>query len=310
MVTDYPWLAVSGFGTHIKSTQKKLIVQKKNTVEEYPLDSIKNLLVIGGHTISSSTISNLVKNGTYITFFEPDGNPVGVIRPFGDRRASDIHRIQEAIPRHRYAIAVSKASIKSRLFAIGHIQELQNLHLFYEGEQQFLQSSLDELEYLIKLDEIRRLHRLTSDMYYEIMSRSIPPDFGYRRRTVRPQVDPINAMLSFGYAMLFGNCCASVIGARLDPDTGLMHEGKGSLILDLTEPLKADMIDRVVFQIARESLNSNDFEQIPGRCMLSDDLTKKLIGLFHMSIHTNKIDDLVSAFYNAITCDGEFIIRY
>ena len=94
MVTEYPWLSVSGFGTHIKSTQKKLIIQKKNTVEEYPIDSIKNLLILGGHTISSSTISNLVKNGAFITFFEPDGNPIGIIRPFGDKSDTEIHRIQ------------------------------------------------------------------------------------------------------------------------------------------------------------------------------------------------------------------------
>ena len=309
-MTDYPWLTVSGFGAHIKSTQKKLIIQKKNTVEEYPLGSIKNLLVTGGHTISSSTILNLVKNGTFISFFEPDGNPIGIIRPFGDKSDTEIHRIQQEIPRHRYAIAVSQAAIKSRLFAIGKVQELQNSHLFYEGEQQFLHSSLEELEYLIKLDEIRRLHRLTTDMYYEIMSRNIPPDFGYRRRTIRPQTDPVNAMLSFGYAMLFGNCCVSLIGARLDPDSGLMHEGKGSLVQDLIEPLKADMIDQAVFQITRESLNISDFEQIPGRCILSDDLTKKLIGLFHSSIHNDKIDELVSTLYNAITNNGEFIIRY
>jgi CRISPR-associated endonuclease Cas1 len=309
-VTDYPWLSVSGFGAHIKSTQKKLIIQKKNTVEEYPLDSIKNLLVTGGHTISSSTILNLVKNGTFITFFEPDGNPIGIIRPFGDKSGTEIHRIQQGIPRHRYAIAVSQAAIKSRLFAIGKVQEQQNSHLFYEGEQQFLHSSLEELEYLIKLDEIRRLHRLTADMYYEIMSRNIPPDFGYRRRTIRPQTDPVNAMLSFGYAMLFGNCCVSLIGARLDPDSGLMHEGKGSLVQDLIEPLKADMIDRAVFQITRESLSTSDFEQIPGRCILSEDMTKKLIGLFHTSIHNDKIDELVSTLYNAITNNGEFIIRY
>ena len=147
-------------------------------------------------------------------------------------------------------------------------------------------------------------------MYYEIMSRNIPPDFGYRRRTIRPQADPVNAMLSFGYAMLFGNCCVSLIGARLDPDSGLMHEGKGSLVQDLIEPLKADMIDRIVFQIARESLNASDFEQIPGRCMLSDDLTKKLIGLFHSTINNKKIDDLVFTLYNAMTNNGEFIIRY
>lgn len=65
---EYPWLLVSGFGAHIKSTQKKLIIQKKNSIEEYPLDSIKNLLVIGGHTISSPTIISLVKHGPISRF--------------------------------------------------------------------------------------------------------------------------------------------------------------------------------------------------------------------------------------------------
>ena len=309
-MTDYPWISVSGFGAHIKSTQKKLIIQKKNNLEEYPLDSIKNLLIIGGHTISSSTIVNLVKNGACISFFEPDGNPVGIIRPFGDRNDTELHRIQQAIPRHRYAIALAQAAIKSRIFAIERVQEIQNTSLFYEGEQQILHNSQSELEYLIKLDEIRRLHRLTTDMYYEIMSRNIPPDFGFRRRTIRPQSDPINAMLSFGYAMLFGNCCVSVIGSRLDPDSGLMHDGKGSLAQDLIEPLKAEMIDSVVFQVARESLTLSDFELTPTRCMLSDDLIKEMIGLFHTSINNKKIDELVYNLFNAITNNREFIVRY
>lgn len=310
MVTDYHWLLVSGFGAHIKSTQKKLIVQKKNTIDEYPLDSIKNLLMIGGHTISSSTILNLVKNGAFITFFESDGNPIGIIRPFGDRSDLEINKIQQVIPRHRYAIILAQTAIKSRIFAIQRIQEDQNVRLFYEGEQEFLHTSQDELQYLIKLDEIRRLHRLTTDMYYEIMSRNISPDFGFRRRTIRPQSDPINAMLSFGYAMLFGNCCVSVIGARLDPDIGLMHEGKGSLVQDLIDPLKTEMIDTVVFQFARESLNTSDYEQTPHRCMLSDELTQKLIRLFHDTINDGKIDEMVYSYYNSITSNDEFRVRY
>jgi len=309
-VTDYPWISVSGFGAHIKSTQKKLIIQKKNTTEEYPLDSIKNLLIVGGHTISSSTMVNLIKNGACISFFEPDGNPVGIIRPFGDRNDMEIHKIQQAIPRQRYAIALAQAAIKSRLIAIERVQEKQNISLFYEGEQQLLHKSQQELEYLIKLDEIRRLHRLTTDMYYEIMSRNTPPDFGFRRRTIRPQSDPINAMLSFGYAMLFGNCCVSVIGARLDPDSGLMHDGKGCLVQDLIEPLKAEMIDSVVFQVARESLILSDFEQTPTRCMLSDELVKKMIRLFHISINNEKIDELVYNLFNSITNNHEFTVRY
>ncbi len=310
MVTDYPWLLVSGFGAHIKSTQKKLIVQKKNTIEEYPLDSIKNLLVTGGHTISTSTINNLVKNGVYITFFEPDYNPTGIIRPFGKRSDLEIYKMQQGIPRHRYAIILAQNAIKSRLLGIQRDQENQNTPLFYEGEQEFLHTSQDELQYLIKLDEIRRLHRLTTDMYYEIMSRNIPPDFGFRRRTIRPQSDPINAMLSFGYAMLFGNCCVSIIGARLDPDIGLMHEGKGSLVQDLIDPLKTEMIDRVVFQIARESLSPPDYEQTPDRCMLSDELIQKLIRLFHNTINNEKIDELVYNYYNSITDNGPFRDQY
>jgi CRISP-associated protein Cas1 len=307
---EYPWLSVSGFGAHIKSTQKKLIIQKKNSVEEYPIESIKNLLVIGGHTISSPTIISLVKHGAFISFFEPDGNPIGIIRPFGDRTDLEIYNAQLAVPRYRYAIILAQAAIKSRLFAIQHVQENQNTHLFYDGEQEFLHSSQDELQYLIKLDEIRRLHRLTSDMYYEILSRNISPDFGFRRRTIRPQSDPINAMLSFGYAMLFGNCCVSAIGARLNPDVGLMHEGKGSLVQDLIDPLKAEMIDAAVIKIARESLTTTDYEQIPDRCMLSEELIQKLIRLFRTTINNEKIDELVYSYVNSITKNEEFRFRY
>jgi CRISPR-associated endonuclease Cas1 len=309
-VTVYPWLLVSGFGVHIKSTQKKLIIQKKQGVEEYPLESIKNLLVMGGHTISSSTIVNLVKNGAFISFFEPDGNPIGIIRPFGDRSDTENYRIQQVIPRHRFAITLAQAAIKSRLFAIQSVQENQNIHLFYEGEQEFLHNAQEELQYLIKLDEIQRLHRLTSDMYYEIMSRNIHPDFGFRRRTIRPHSDPVNAMLSFGYAMLFGNCCVSLIGARLDPDIGLIHEGKGCLVQDLIDPFKAAMIDSVVFQIARDSLSTFDYEMTPNRCLLSDELTQQLIGFFHSSINNEKIDELVFCFHQAITNNGQFRVRY
>jgi CRISPR-associated protein Cas1 len=190
------------------------------------------------------------------------------------------------------------------------VQEAQNICLFYESEQEFLHKAQEELQYLIKLDEIKRLHRLTTDMYYEIMSRNTPPDFGFRRRTIRPQADPVNAMLSFGYAMLFGNCCVSLIGARLNPDFGLMHEGKGSLVQDLIDPLKAAMIDRVVFQIARESLNPSDYEQTPDRCILADELVQQLIGLFHSTINNEKIDELVYGYSQAITNNGEFRVRY
>jgi len=309
-VIDYPWLSVCGFGAHIKSTQKKLIIQKKNSVEEYPLDGVKNFLIVGGHTISTITILKLIKNGAFVSFFEADGTHVGTLRPFNDRNEIDIHEIQKIIPRQRYAIALAQGSIKSRMFAIGRVEEKSNIRLFYEGELDFLCKAQEELAFLIKLDEIRRLHRLTSDMYYEIMSRHLPVELGFKRRTLQPQSDPVNAMLSFGYAMLFGNCCVSIIGARLNPDIGLIHDGKGSLVYDLIDPLKSEMIDPIVFSIARDSLISGEFDITSDRCILSDELIRKMIDLFQISINNKKIDEQVLNFCGSLRNNREFRVLY
>ena len=127
---------------------------------------------------------------------------------------------------------------------------------------------------------------------------------------MRPQCDPINAMLSFGYAMLYGNCCVSIIGARLDPDIGLLHEGQGALVQDLIGPFKAEMIDPVVCSTAQESLKLSDFEQTTSRCMLSDALVKKLICSFKKSIDNQKIDNQVNNFLKAIQKLEDFTVMY
>jgi CRISP-associated protein Cas1 len=309
-MTEFPWISVSGFGAHIKSTQKNLLIQKRNATETYPLDSVKNLLIVGGHAISSTTINQLVKRGAFISFFESDGTPVGTIRPCPDEFHSNLYEAQQGIPRQRFAISVAEGSIKSRLFAIEREEELTKSRLFYEGELEILHNSLDEIAYLIRLEEIRRLQRLTSDMYYEIMARNLPKDLGFHRRTVRPHIDPVNAMLSFGYAMLFGTCCVSIIGARLNPDCGFMHDGKSSLVNDLIEPLKAGMIDSVVFQIAKDSLRPCDYEICQNRCMLSDDLLKKMILSFYTSINTKKINEQVLAVLDSMNNYDEFKVLY
>ena len=310
MVTEYPWIAVSGFGAHIKSTPKTLIIQKKNTLEEYPITEVKNLLVVGGHTLHSSAVLNLIRHGAFISFFEADGTPAGTIRPPGDQDLAEMYELQKAIPRQRFATALAQTSVKARIFLMEREEELRNVRLFYEGELEFLKKSHQELAFLIKLDEIRRLHRLVSDMYYEIMSRNLPPELGFRRRSMRPHTDPVNAMLSFGYAMLFGNCTVSSIGARLDPDGGLLHDGKNSLIHDLIDPFKPGMVDAVVFQIARETLREEDYELTPDRCILSDDLIREITGRLHTSIKMDSINRQVLNLADAIRTGSEFKVLY
>jgi CRISPR-associated endonuclease Cas1 len=149
-----------------------------------------------------------------------------------------------------------------------------------------------------------------SDMYYEIMSRNLPPDLGFRRRSMRPHADPVNAMLSFGYALLFGNCTVAVTGARLDPDSGFLHDGRDSLVNDLVDPLKPGMVDSVVFQIARESLREEDYELTPGRCILSDDLIQVMTRRLHGSISMDTINRQVLGLAESIRTGSGFTALY
>jgi CRISPR-associated endonuclease Cas1 len=305
---QYPWLAVTGFGAHIKSTKKNLVIMKNGVTDEYPMDRIGHLLIVGGHTIHSAAILHLINEGGIISFFEADGEPVGYIRPYGDRRDEQIAALQRALPVHRYAVLIAQGAIHSRLLAIEEVCHQTESECLYQGELEILHNYLAEIEYLIRLEELRRIHLLTGDMYYEIMARTVPPDLGFRRRTPRPYQDVVNAMLSFGYAMLFGNACIAVLGARLDPDIGILHRGEQSLVHDLIEPMKAGMVDRAVFSLARSGISPDDYESSGTRTILSDPLMKELIALFRHSIRQDRIDEQVRIFHDSLLDGGEFSV--
>lgn len=310
MSPKIPWFLVSGYGAHIKSSPSKLIIVQKNRTREFPIDSIKHLLVVGGHTLHTSTINNLLKKGVYLSIFEADGTPVSSIRPYGSEGSGEMRELQAGAPRHRYAVELAAGSIKSRLLFLQRLGESLGSSLLYEGENEIIHKSLNELEFLIRLEEIRRVHRLTSDMYYEILSRAIPPELGYRRRRLQSRQDVVNAMFSIGYSMLYGNCLVSILGAQLDPDIGILHEGQGGLVYDLIDPFKAGMIDETVVRVAAERISPDDFEISGNRCILSDELVRRLINLFKTSIRVGQIDEQVCSLVHALQDHEEFRILY
>ena len=70
------------------------------------------------------------------------------------------------------------------------------------------------------------------------------------------------------------------------------------------------MIDPIVFQVAREKLKSNDYEQTPTRCILSDDLIKQMIGMLYNTINNKKINEQVINFCNSMQNNTEFKVLY
>jgi CRISPR-associated protein Cas1 len=307
---EHPWLIVAGFGAHIRASASHLSVMHKGQTSEYPIRSVRHLLVVGGHTLHTSAIAHLLRSGAVITFFDPDGTPLSQLRPFGFREDEELRHVQEQASPHSYALLLARSSIRSRLMLIEKTAVALGTELYYEGEREFLSESLAELEYLVRMEELRRVHRLATDMYYEIMARSIPREFGFRRRSSRPHRDPVNAMLSLGYALLFGNCWVAVTGAHLDPDLGMLSMGEGSLVFDLIEAQKPAMVDEAVFAVARSTLYESEYDCATSRCHLDPALIRRLMDAVRPALDQRRIDANVAAYKSALLGNGEYQVIY
>lgn len=119
--------------------------------------------------------------------------------------------------------------------------------------------------------------------YFEVFDALLASEvFRFEKRTRRPPENPVNAMLSFGYALLSIDCLAALQGAGLDAAVGFLHgerSGRPALALDLMEEFRAMMVDRHVLALVRlKQVGEQDFTRLPtGEVRLSDTFRKTFL---------------------------------
>ncbi len=88
-------------------------------------------------------------------------------------------------------------------------------------------------------------------------------DFRFNARNRRPPTDPVNAMLSLGYAMLTRRLTIALATVGLDPYRGFYHApryGKPALALDFMEPFRPLIADSVVLSAVNTGeVSGSDF---------------------------------------------------
>lgn len=76
-----------------------------------------------------------------------------------------------------------------------------------------------------------------SRAYFEVLSHIMKEkQFLFEGRNRRPPRDPVNALLSFGYAILTSDIISEIMRVGLDPYIGYLHSavyGRPALALDI-----------------------------------------------------------------------------
>jgi CRISPR-associated endonuclease Cas1/CRISPR-associated protein Cas4 len=108
--------------------------------------------------------------------------------------------------------------------------------------------------------------------------------FDWQGRSRRPPTDPVNALLSFTYAMLTRAWTVQLSAAGLDAYRGFYHQpryGRPALALDMMEPFRPLVADSaVLLAINNGEVGPGDFIERGGAVALTPAGRKSIIGTF------------------------------
>lgn len=130
-----------------------------------------------------------------------------------------------------------------------------------DRECPFVESALERLDNAGSIDEIRGIEGNAAREWFALMAGFLPDKWGFVGRNRRPPRDPVNALLSLGYTLVFGEVLKAVTARGLDPGIGFLHTpypGRHSLPLDLMEPLRPG-VDAFALALVQDRLTPEDF---------------------------------------------------
>ncbi|MEC2709667.1 type I-C CRISPR-associated endonuclease Cas1c [Bacillus thuringiensis] len=155
----------------------------------------------------------------------------------------------------------------------------------FKAISQHLSSIILEVRECEDLERLRGLEGQAATRYNKIFNQMIlqqKEDFYFNRRSRRPPLDNVNAMLSFAYTLLANDMTSALEGVGLDAYVGFLHRdrpGRVSLALDVIEELRGVYADKFVLSlINKRVINKGDFFQKEnGAVIMTDEARKKFI---------------------------------
>lgn len=145
-----------------------------------------------------------------------------------------------------------------------------------------LANALSRLPACKDIDQVRGIEGESARAYFSTFDRMVREDretFRLNGRNRRPPRDPMNALISFLYALLMNDCVAGAEGVGLDPQMGFLHAvrpGRAALALDLMEEVRSVLADRLALTlINRKQVQAKHFIDRPGGAVHLDDHGRK-----------------------------------
>jgi CRISPR-associated endonuclease Cas1 len=166
------------------------------------------------------------------------------------------------------ALAVARAIVAGKIATMrGYLLRVGRRSGRTAGQERSLASlraCAERLDEAATLDQARGCEGSATAAYFRCFNDFLLVEgFRFDGRNRRPPLDPVNALLSFGYTILANLVEAAVNVVGLDPYVGALHAletNRPSLVCDLEEEFRVPVVDRlVVAALNKRVLQVDDF---------------------------------------------------
>ena len=233
--------------------------REKEVLARYPLHILSGIICFSYAGASPALMGACAERSISLCFCTPRGKFLA--RVSGENNGNVLLR------RTQYRIAddpnqscrIARNIIFGKLYnARWSIERTRRDHGLRLDEKRLLDAShkiqnlLPDVLQETSLDSLRGLEGIGAAAYFGVFDEMIlnqDDAFSFQNRSRRPPLDPVNAMLSFAYALLSNDCVSALESVGLDSYVGFLHRdrpGRSSLALDLMEELRPCMADRFV----------------------------------------------------------------
>ncbi|ODS35037.1 MAG: subtype I-B CRISPR-associated endonuclease Cas1 [Candidatus Altiarchaeales archaeon WOR_SM1_86-2] len=273
MKRDY-YILKSG---RLKRKQNTIYFEKDGEKKPMPVNGISSIFVLGELDVNTKLLVFLAQNKIPVHFFNYYGYYSGTYYPreylnSGFLVVKQVEHYLDKERRMRIAREFVDTAIHNILMNLAHYKK-QNKDV--GGEIEKIKTERKNVGGTDNILELMAVEGRVRDTYYGCFNKILRKGFEFEKRVKRPPDNMINALISFGNSLIYGNTLTEIYHTQLNPTISYLHEPgerRFSLSLDLSEVFKPIIADRVIFKlINNQVIKPEHFQEELNACYLNDD---------------------------------------
>lgn len=312
-----------------KDGGRLIIEEKKEKVAEARFGETSQVVLYGSAVLTTPALHECLRREIPVTYLSYGGWFIGHTVSTGHKN------VETRTHQYRASFNAETCLRLSRRLVAGKIANCRTLlRRNWRGDNgaedrapaELLTALQGDLKHAVRADSLdtllgfegaaaARYYRYFAGMLKAVVAPAMNFDFSCRNR--RPPKDPINAMLSFAYAMLTREWTVTLAAVGLDPYRGFYHQprfGRPSLALDMMEPFRPLIADSAVLMAVNNGeVQPKDFIHAAGSCNLSANGRRRFIAAFERRMGqevTHPIFRYCISYRRLLEVQARLLIRY